>query len=114
MTQHLKAFPTQVPTSVPLPAFFLPAKSISTAAVVITVDLSKPWTVVDSAMTWINRITLALNEQYQALEKRGSPLPAQLKVSSCRHGAGARLLPSNAACPLPSTTRWWSCMLVFE
>lgn len=67
--------------SMPLPAFFLPAKAISTSAVVIVVDLSKPWTVVDSALTWIQRTTRALGEQYSALEKRGSKLPAQLKVS---------------------------------
>lgn len=75
----------------PLPAFFLPAKAISTAAVVITVDLSKPWTVVESALTWIKRITHALNEQYQALEKRGSPLPTQLKVPSRIHQISASL-----------------------
>eukprot|EP00892_Ulva_mutabilis_P007119 jgi/Ulvmu1/477/UM001_0485.1 len=79
----------KVPTSMPLPAFFLPAKSISTAAVVITVDLSRPWTVVESALTWIKRTTRALNEQFQALEKRGSPLPAQLKARSSRVASAA-------------------------
>ena len=75
-------FHSQVPTPIPLPAFFLPAKAINTAAVIITVDLSKPWSVVESCCTWIQRVTHALNEQYHALDKRGSMLPSQIKVGA--------------------------------
>jgi prophage antirepressor-like protein len=74
---------------VPLPAFFLPAKSINTAVVVITADLSKPWAVLEDICKWLQRTRSALEEQYQLLEKRGSPLPAQLKVqNSCGHDMG--------------------------
>ena len=63
-----------------LPAFFLPAKSINTALVVITVDLSQPQELCTTCQTWSQRIRKALQEQYSLLEKRNSPLPVQLKV----------------------------------
>ena len=63
-----------------LPAFFLPAKSINTAVVVIALDLSKPWAALDTCATWLHRTRAALAEQYKLLDKRGSQLPAQLKV----------------------------------
>lgn len=83
-TRTLTSWPKlQIPTPIPLCAFFLPAKSINTAVIIITVDLSKPWSVVESCCTWLQRVTHALGEHYRALEKRGSPLPKQLKVSVC-------------------------------
>ena len=68
----------------PIPAFFLPAKSLNAAVVIIVVDLSKPWTVVDTCNKWLERTRAALNEQFHLLEKRGSPLPTQLRVR-CSH-----------------------------
>ena len=67
-------------SSVVLPAFFLPAKSINTAAVIIAVDLSRPWSIMNDCELWLQRIRAALDIQYQLLAKRNSPLPAQLKV----------------------------------
>jgi hypothetical protein len=79
----------QAPSGTALPAFFLPAKSINTAVVVITVDLSKPSLALDTCLTWLERTRNALNEQYKLLEKRGSPLPARLKARAARISAAA-------------------------
>ena len=65
---------------VPVPAFFLPAKSINSAVVIIVLDLSKPATVLDNCCEWIDNVNTALREQYSLLESKGSKLPQQLKV----------------------------------
>jgi hypothetical protein len=75
----------QSTSSTALPAFFLPAKSINTAVVIVAVDLSRPATALTDAEVWIQCTLNALNAQYQLLERRGSSLPSQLKA--CVYGA---------------------------
>ena len=75
--------PLQAANGTQLPAFFLPAKSINTAAVVITVDLTTPASGIAALLQWLRHVRSALSSQYELLERRGSQLPAQLRVCTC-------------------------------
>mmetsp|Transcript_8241 Transcript_8241/g.23674 ORF Transcript_8241/g.23674 Transcript_8241/m.23674 type:complete len:415 (+) Transcript_8241:330-1574(+) len=61
---------------------FLGQKQVTTAVVVVVVDLSKPSEVFSSLVFWLEKIRAKLKTSYEKLEQRGSKLPEQLRIRS--------------------------------
>mmetsp|Transcript_35465 Transcript_35465/g.89428 ORF Transcript_35465/g.89428 Transcript_35465/m.89428 type:complete len:410 (+) Transcript_35465:79-1308(+) len=59
---------------------FLGQKQVTTAVVVIAVDLSQPAEVLDTLLFWLEKVRLKLQTSYTKLEQRGSKLPEQLRI----------------------------------
>ncbi|GMH33018.1 hypothetical protein BSKO_00852 [Bryopsis sp. KO-2023] len=59
---------------------FLGAKQVTTAVVVIVVDLSEPSQVLPELLKWMNLVKQRLGTTFEKLEKRGSKLPEQLRI----------------------------------
>jgi len=58
---------------------FLTAKQLSTAVVVVVVDLSDPSSVLSTAQHWIDQVKQRLGSAYEKFSKRGFDLPDKLK-----------------------------------
>lgn len=58
---------------------FLNVKQVTTAVVVIVVDLSEPSTVLSTAAYWLEQIKKKLTSTYEKFEKKGLQLPEQLR-----------------------------------
>ncbi|GHP02445.1 cytoplasmic dynein 2 light intermediate chain 1 [Pycnococcus provasolii] len=61
-------------------ALFLSMRQVTTAAVVIVVDLSKPNEAMDTLESWLNIVRNRTEKVYERLRQRGSKLPDQLKA----------------------------------
>ncbi|KAK9808766.1 hypothetical protein WJX72_003222 [[Myrmecia] bisecta] len=64
---------------------FLGQKQVTSAVVVIVVDLSKPSEALDSLLFWLARIKATLQATYGVLERKGSKLPEQLRGRAKRY-----------------------------
>mmetsp|Transcript_14319 Transcript_14319/g.41743 ORF Transcript_14319/g.41743 Transcript_14319/m.41743 type:complete len:198 (-) Transcript_14319:1665-2258(-) len=69
---------------------FLTAKQITTAVVVVVVDLSEPGAVLGSVTYWLDQVKKKLAATYEKFEKKGLQLPEQL-----RQRAKTKLFGSN-------------------
>lgn len=58
---------------------FLTAKQVTTAVVVIVVDLSDPSSVLSSLLYWLDQVKKKLAATYEKFEKKGLQLPEQLR-----------------------------------
>lgn len=58
---------------------FLTVKQVTTAVVVIVVDLSDPASIMNNVLGWIDQIKKKLASTYEKFEKKGLQLPEQLR-----------------------------------
>ncbi|QDZ22643.1 light intermediate chain of dynein [Chloropicon primus] len=59
---------------------FITPRQVATATVLIVVDLSRPWEVLNSLTGWLARVRVRLDEVYDKFNRRGSKIPSQLKA----------------------------------
>eukprot|EP00899_Mesostigma_viride_P029010 jgi/Mesvir1/9294/Mv04473-RA.1 len=67
---------------------FLPLPTLPTSAVLIVVDLSKPWAAIDTVTTWLERVHNRIEACNQRWAKHGIKLPEQL-LSRAKKAFGA-------------------------
>ena len=72
-----EAFKTEISQAESL---FITPRQVATATVLVVLDLSKPWLVLDSLLSWLERVKFRLEEVYDKFTRRGSKIPSQLKA----------------------------------
>ncbi len=61
-------------------SLFITPRQVATATVLVVLDLSKPWQVLASLTSWLDRLRFRLEEVYDKFNRRGSKIPTQLKA----------------------------------
>ena len=75
-------------------SLFLNYRQVTTATVVICVNLARPSEVLETVMHWLRLIRGRLSKCYDMLSKRGSKLPHQLRARNKKpYGSGHEDLP---------------------
>ena len=65
-------------------ALFLHARQVASATVVVALDLSRPWDVLDEALRWVRAVRERCRAAYAQLRQRGSKLPDQLRQRAAK------------------------------
>ena len=69
---------------------FMGMRQVTTAVVLITVDLSRPWEAIPSLSYWLGRVYARCAATFSRLEARGSRLPEQLRQRAARNFLGGK------------------------
>lgn len=71
-------------------SLFITPRQVATATVLIVLDLSKPYEVLDSLLGWLRRVRYRLEEVYDKFTRRGSKIPLQLKARAKKAFGGSK------------------------